>query len=134
MVFAHKAFKEGGDGFMSYGQGLGIGTLISLISGLLSSAFMFIYIKFVDDSMIAQIKEQQISGMEEEGMSDAQIESAMEIASVFLTPGMIAIIGVVVFVFIGFVISLIVCSIMLQQSINCSSVITKGGANLMIFP
>ena len=111
MVFAHKAFKEGGDSFMSYGQGLGIGTLVSLITGLLSSAFMFIYVKFVDDSMIAQIKEQQISGMEEQGLSDAQIESAMEIASRFLTPGVMAIMGVVFFVFIGFIISLIVSAI-----------------------
>jgi hypothetical protein len=36
IVLAHKAFKEGGDGFMTIGQGIGIGTLLCVISGVIS--------------------------------------------------------------------------------------------------
>ena len=43
IYLAHKAFKDDGDGYMSYGQGLGLGTLVALISGTLGSIFMFIY-------------------------------------------------------------------------------------------
>ena len=50
IVLAHNAFKEGGDGFMSIGQGIGIGTLASVVAGTLSSIFSYIYIKFIDDS------------------------------------------------------------------------------------
>lgn len=108
IVLAHKAFKEGGDGFMSVGQGLGVGTLLSLIAGVLSSIFSFIYIKFIDDSMLEKIKDAQIEQMENQGMDDAQIEQAMEIAGKFTTPVAILIMGIVGMVFIGFILSLIV--------------------------
>ena len=108
IVLAHKAFKEGGDGFMSIGQGIGIGTLLSLIGGTLSSIFTFLYLKFVDDSMLQTIREKQIEGMEAQGMDDAQIDQAMEIAAKFSGPVAILIIGIIGSVFIGFIISLIV--------------------------
>ncbi len=80
IILAHKAFKEGGDGFMSLGQGIGIGTLLSVISGVISGIFTYVYLKFIDDSMLQEIKDLQIEGMEKQGMSDAQIEQAMEYA------------------------------------------------------
>ena len=108
IVMAHKAFKEGGDGYMSIGQGLGIGTLISLIGGILSGIFSYIYIKFIDDSMLAKIKDLQIEEMEARGMDDAQIEQAMEIAGKFTSAEMIPVWAVLGMVFIGFILSLIV--------------------------
>ncbi len=108
IVLAHKAFKEGGDGFMSVGQGIGIGTLTSLIGGTMSSIFTFIYIKFVDDSMLQMIRDKQIEAMEKQGLDDAQIEQSMQIASKFSGPVAILIIGIIGAVFVGFIISLIV--------------------------
>jgi len=108
IVLAHKAFKEGGDGYMSIGQGLGIGTLLSLIAGILSSIFVFIYIKFIDDSMMQLIKDKQYEQMEAQGMDDAQIEQAMAIAGKFATPEMILIMGIIFTVFAGFILSLII--------------------------
>lgn len=52
VFFAHKHFKENGDGFMSFGQGVGIGFWIGLISSLISAPFTYIYLKFVDSGMI----------------------------------------------------------------------------------
>ena len=108
IVMAHKAFKEGGDGYMSMGQGLGIGTLISLVSGIISSVFIFIYLKFVDDSMLGLIKEKQLEQFEKQGLSDAQIEQQMKIAEMFSGPIAILIMGIIITVFAGFIISLIV--------------------------
>ena len=108
---AHKAYKEGGDGFMSYGQGLGIGTVIALVSGLLSSIFSVIYIKFIDDSAMEEAMQEQIEKMEEQGMSDAQIDQAMEMAAIFQTPVMMVLFGLLWTVFIGFILSLIVSAI-----------------------
>lgn len=108
LVLAHKAFKEGGDGFMTIGQGLGIGMLISLIGGVLSGLFSYIYIKFIDDSMLTKIKDLQIEKMEEQGMDDAQIEQAMKIAGKFMSAEMIPVWAIVGMLFIGFILSLIV--------------------------
>ena len=108
IVLAHKAFKEGGDGYMSMGQGLGMGTLISLIGGALSGVFSYIYIKFIDDSMLTKIKDMQIEKMEEQGLDDAQIEQAMEIAGKFMSAEMIPVWAILGMLFIGFILSLIV--------------------------
>jgi hypothetical protein len=108
IVLAHKAFKDGGDGYMSIGQGLGMGTLISLISGVLSGVFSYIYIKFIDDSMLTKIKDLQIEKMEEQGLDDAQIEQAMEIAGKFMSAEMIPVWAILGMLFIGFILSLIV--------------------------
>ena len=48
IVMAQRAFRTGNDGFMSYGQGLGIGVLLSLVAGTLSSIFNYIYPTFLD--------------------------------------------------------------------------------------
>lgn len=108
---AHKAFKEGGDGFMSYGQGLGIGTVMALISGLLSGIFSAVYIKFIDDSVMQQAMQEQIENMEDQGMSEAQIDQAMEMAAMFQTPLMLVLFGLLGTLFIGFIISLVVAAI-----------------------
>ena len=86
---AFKYFKEHNGGFMRYGQGLGIGTLMSLIAGLLTSVFMYIYVKFIDTRMMERAMEMQRMEMEKQGMDDAQIDQAMEMAGKFSGPEMI---------------------------------------------
>ena len=108
IYLAHGAFKDGGDGFMSIGQGLGIGMLVSVIAGVISSLFTFIYLKFVDDSMIEKIMDAQIEKMEEQGLDDATIDQAMKTVEKMMTPPMMFIMGIVAMAFIGFIISLIV--------------------------
>ena len=43
MYLAHKEFKESGNGYMSYSQGLGIGTLMSVIGGAIYVVFVYVY-------------------------------------------------------------------------------------------
>ncbi len=108
IVLAHKAFKEGGDGYLTIGQGLGIGTLISLIGGVISGIFSYIYIKFIDDSMLTKLTDFQIEKLEEQGLDDAQIEQAMKITSKMMSAELIPVWTVVGMVFFGFILSLIV--------------------------
>ncbi|WP_343030474.1 DUF4199 domain-containing protein, partial [Fulvivirga aurantia] len=60
IVMAHNQFKSEGDGFMSYGQGLKIGMLVVLISSIISTVFFYVYIKFIDDTFIAAIREKSV--------------------------------------------------------------------------
>jgi hypothetical protein len=108
IILAHKAFKENGDGFMTIGQGLGIGTLVSLISGAILAVFTYVYIKFVDDSILTKIKDMQIEELEKRGMSDAEIEQAMKVAGIFMSAEMMIVWIILGMVFIGFILSLIV--------------------------
>ena len=107
-VYAHNQFKKKGDGFMSYGQGLGIGTIVSLIAGTLSSIFVLIYIQFIDTGYQSRQLEEQRRIFEEEGLSDQQIDSALGMTEAFSNPFLLLVLGIIVTTLIGFVLSLII--------------------------
>jgi len=104
IFFAHKSFKEGGDGFMSYGQGLGIGMWIALISSVISSIFTYIYVKFIDAGFIKTMMEKQEEQFIEKGMSEEQIKQAMDMTAKFMTPEMMLVFGLI----FGFIILMVV--------------------------
>ncbi|MBA9079324.1 MULTISPECIES: DUF4199 domain-containing protein [Rufibacter] len=112
IVMAHSYFKKENMGFMSYGQGLGIGVILSAVAGVLGSIFTFVYVKFIDTGFLEKARNAQIEEMEKNGMSDDQIEQAMNMAEKFSGPGMMLVMGIVGSVVIGLIISLIVAAIM----------------------
>lgn len=86
VFFAQKSYKVRGDGFMTYGQGIGIAFWIGLVSGVISSVFNYLYIKFVDTGFMELIKERQIEQMQQQGLSDEQIDKAVEFSEMFMSP------------------------------------------------
>ena len=112
MVWAMRDFRTRNDGFMSYGQGLGIGSLMSAIVGLLGSVFSMFYMTFIDTNLIKKSMDATREKLEKQGMDDAQIDQAIQMTEKFMTPGMMFVIGVLTYVVIGFIASLIVSAIM----------------------
>ncbi len=108
VVLAHKYFKDNGDGYMSYGQGVGIAFWYGLVSGAIGSVFTYIYIKFVDAGFIDAIKDQQLEAFEKQGMSDAQIEQAMQFSSMFMKPEMMLVMGLIGGIIVSVIVGLIV--------------------------
>jgi hypothetical protein len=95
IFFAHKYFKENGDGYMTIGQGIGIGFWAGLVSTFISAPFTYIYIKFIDSAFLENIKDKQIEKMQEQGMSDEQIDQGMQMAEMFMSAEAILIIGII---------------------------------------
>lgn len=112
MVLAMKDFRSQNEGFMKYGQGLGIGTLMSGIAGFIGSVFGYIYMQFIDPTLRQQILDKSREDMEAKGMDDVQIEMAMQMAAKFSSPGITFAFGVIGSVIVGFIIALIVSAIM----------------------
>lgn len=112
MVLAMRDFRTSNAGYMSYGQGLGIGTMVSGIVGLLSSAFSVLYMKFIDPNVMQQAVDTARENLEKQGLDDSQIEAGMEMSQKFMTPGMMFMMGTLSYIIIGFIISLIVAAIM----------------------
>jgi uncharacterized membrane protein YeaQ/YmgE (transglycosylase-associated protein family) len=106
IFLAHKYYKENGDGYLNYSQGIGIAFWLGLVSGVISSIFTYVYIKFVDTAFIDMIKEKQLEQMQSQGMSDDQIDQAMKFAGMFTTPEAILIMG-----FIGAVIGAVIIAL-----------------------
>ena len=46
IVLAHIYYKQNGDGFMNFGQGVGIAFWTGLVSSAIGSVFTYVYIKF----------------------------------------------------------------------------------------
>lgn len=108
IFFAHKYYKENGDGFMVYSQGIGIAFWLGLVSGAISSVFTYLYIKFIDTSFIEAIQDKQIEAMQQQGMQAEQIDKAIEISSMFMTPEAFFIMGLIGAIIASVIIGLIV--------------------------
>lgn len=109
MVMAHKTYKQGNGGFMNYSEGLGIGAFMSGISGVISTAFSVLYMKFIDPEYMTRTMELTRTKMEEKGsMTDEQIDQALVMMQKFSSMGWMILFGVVGSVLGGLLIALIV--------------------------
>jgi hypothetical protein len=112
MVLAHNAYKQANGGFMDYSEGLGIGAFMSVVSGVLSTAFSFVYMKFVDPEYMSRIMETTRAKMEEKGnMTDEQIDQAMSMAQKFSSGGWMIMFGILGSLLFGFLIALVISAI-----------------------
>ena len=105
---------------MSYGRGVGTGVLISLYSGLMSSVYQFIHLKFVNpnfaDYQIELIRPKWVSA----GMGDAQIEQAEHFTRMMMSPLANAILTPIFSVIFGVIISLII-AIFLKRNVPAAT-------------
>jgi hypothetical protein len=106
IYMAQKYFKDEGDGFMSYGQGVSISFWAGLISTVIYTPIFYIYIKFIDGGFVEAIKNKQIEEMQNKGMSDEQIDQAMSFAGAFMSPEAMLVMG-----FFGGIIFILICGL-----------------------
>ncbi|MCW0484394.1 DUF4199 domain-containing protein [Prolixibacteraceae bacterium A06] len=95
------------NGFISYSQALGFGIVVMLFAGVIQSLYSVILIKYLDPSILDQIRVMQEEALMERGMSDEQIEAVGQMMTKMQSPLVIAISGLLTFGFIGFIISLV---------------------------
>jgi hypothetical protein len=112
IFLAQNAFKQQNQGFMSYGQGLKIGTLLAGIAGILSAISSYVYITFIDPDFLNRIMDKTRAEMEAKGtMSDAQIDQAMGWTSKMMNGPMMFVSVLVGSLIMGFLASLIITAI-----------------------
>ena len=116
LFWAIKSYRDNEcGGLIAYGSVLGFGTLVSLFFGILTAFFMYVYLKFVDDTMIQYVLEESQRQMEAKGMSDEEIEMGLENSKMFTSAGFIGIMALLGNVFFGFIISLILGFILKKE-------------------
>ena len=102
-------------GYISYGRGLGTGTLTALIIGLITAIWTIVLYNAIDPSIMDTIMQAQTEGMEESGMSDEDIERAMAMTSKFMTAPVMAIMGLGLYTVFGFITSLIAAAVLKRE-------------------
>ena len=111
LVLAQRFFKASNGGFMSYGQGLGIGTVLSAVSGTMGALFRYVYMEFIDPSSAQRAVDLARTKMEAQGMDDAQIDQGIAMSQKFSSGPIGLAMGIVFSIVIGFVLSLIISAI-----------------------
>ncbi len=115
MIWAlHSAMKTHRDenlgGYMTYGRALGAGTATSLVMAAVTLVWTLLFFTLIAPEMVDQIKELQMAQMEQQGMTDEQIEQAMEMAGMITSPTGLAVMGALGTFVLGFVLSLIIAA------------------------
>jgi len=105
IIFAHKKFKDDGDGYMSLGQGVGITFWMGLVGTILGGAFTFIYINFVDPAPFEMMLQQNMEEMEKGGSPEQAIEMAQEWTRKLFWP-IYVFFGIIGSVVIGLIVSI----------------------------
>jgi len=74
------------NGELSYGEGFKFQLSMSVIYAAINSIYSYILFTILDPNMVEQIKEMAAQKMYDNNMSDEQVEAALQIQSLFMTP------------------------------------------------
>jgi hypothetical protein len=111
IVMAHNHFKKLNAGYMTYGQGLGLGVLLAGVSGVLTGLFLFIYMQYIDPSVLDQLRETQMGMMSNFNIPEDQMDKIMEDVEKKNTPGRHFINQILGSLVLGLILSLIIAAI-----------------------
>lgn len=112
LVLANKEFRTLNEGFLTFGESLGISMLVIAVSSLISAAFNQLYMNVIDNTIKDKMADFQEETMLKQGMTMEQIDMAMQQVEKFNTPGIQFLFGLLGSLFFGFIIALIIAAIM----------------------
>jgi hypothetical protein len=115
LFLALKEVREQQGGFLTYGEGLGSSTLLGGLWGIVAGGFNYIYINFIDDAVIQKQMDLARQRLEDQGLSESQIQDAEKITNMMLGPGIQFITIVFFTVLFMFFLGLIVSGIMKRE-------------------
>ena len=118
LVLAMRDYRTLNGGFMTYGEGLTIGTLTAGVSGLLSSLFSVFYTTVVDAGVMTRMVEKTREQLEDSGVSDEQIDQQIKFVEMFQSPGLLFLFGVIGAIISGLLLSLIIAAIVRRNKAN----------------
>jgi len=112
LVLANKEFRTRHEGFLTFGESLGISMLVIAVSSLISAAFNQLYMNVIDNTIKDKMADFQEETRLKQGMTMEQIDVAMQQVEKFNTPGIQFLFGLLGSLFFGFIIALIIAAIM----------------------
>jgi hypothetical protein len=119
LFFLLKSYRDNiMHGQITYGQSVGAGVIISLYSAIATSLFTYILYTVIDPGLVTkQLAVAEDAMRARGGLSEAQIDTAMQFTAKFMKPVVMAITGVFGGILWGTIISLVV-SIFIKKEGN----------------
>lgn len=76
LILAQREYKADNNGYMTYGEGLGVGLWYALVGVVVYQLFTYVYVSFIDTNIMTEFYENQYEQMQTQNMPDEQIEIA----------------------------------------------------------
>ncbi len=108
-IYGIKSYKQKNNGFLTLGEAIKIGLAIAVIGGLISAIYTYVHYSYIYPEFLEITKDQARAQMLEKrpNMSSEQVEEAMKISGMFITPLFFSFMSVIGSLFLGLIISLI---------------------------
>ena len=103
------------NGYLEFGKGFSTGMVISLIAGVISAFFSYLYFTIINPGMITYIKMKQEEEMLNRGMSDSEIEKYAGTMEFWTSPVAMSAFSLLGMLLIGLVVSLICAGILKKE-------------------
>jgi hypothetical protein len=98
------------DAGFGYGQALGAGVLVALVSSVLSAVFTYAYYAFINPGFTEIVIQDKMDKLQAKGISGAQLDQAEKFTRFLLNPVPAAIFTLIGGFIVGFLIALIVAA------------------------
>ncbi|MFC2137175.1 DUF4199 domain-containing protein [Bacteroidota bacterium] len=116
IIFGIKNYRDKvNDGIIAYTKSLGLGILITVFAGIISTFYSYIQMTIIDPELPAKIMEIAEEAMLDRGMTEEQVEMQMQMTAKMMKPLSLSIIGILSFAFYGTILSLIVSIFMKKE-------------------
>lgn len=113
MVYIIKNFRDAlNGGYLRIGQGTGLSALTGLFQGIIMAIFMYVFTTSINPDMMVMMEDQALQQLESQGLSESEIDQAMEMSKAFMTPGFISSMLLVGSVIMTTLLGLIISAIM----------------------
>lgn len=118
--YAINAFKTENGGYLNLGEALKVGIGVAVIGGIITAIWSYLLMNYIEPQYMAQIMEVNQQKMMETNpnLTEAQMDSMMEMSSKFTSPFMIMAFSLIGNLFFGLLISLIAGLIMKNKNPN----------------
>ena len=103
-------------GYITLGRGMGMGTIVGLVAGALSGAYMLLHVLVINPGWGDQMRSALMEQYETMGLADDQIEQSMSMVGFMFNPVFQLVGGLINGVFVGFLIGLIAGAIMKRDA------------------
>lgn len=111
------AREEAKDKSLSFGRGVGIGTMIALVGGIIGAVYTFIHLTWINPNFADYVVDAARQGWAARGLSDTQMDAAEKFTRLFTKPWISAVSGMVVSPILGAVFSLVLSAFLKRKPV-----------------
>lgn len=112
-------------GLISYGRSVGSGVLISLFMSILVAFYVYAFFKFMAPDELTKIFEQQEEQLYNQGLSEEQIDMALQMTKKFTTPMTMAIGTIFSYTLWGTIFSLIIAAFLKKSGESYQQIMSE---------